>query len=399
MPPSVLKTDLILGIETSCDETAAAVLRGPREILSNVIASQVPVHRRFGGVVPEIASRQHILAIDTVVGDAMTRSGVGMEDLGGVAVTFGPGLVGSLLVGLSVAKSIAMVRGIPLAGVNHHEGHIRSVFIEHPEAPLPMMMLMVSGGDTSLYLIPAEGTQRALAHTRDDAAGEAYDKVAKLLGLGYPGGPIIDRLARRGNPKAVTFSRPRMSDGTLDFSFSGMKTAVLRHVQARGIKPVTVEARMHQERGGAENKEADDADSLHTPREREGHGAAGQTRGDGGGGSKPPDPDTSLDISDEILDLLASFQDALVGYLVDQTVKAAREHGARSIGLSGGVACNSRLREMMREAGQRLHIPVCYPSPILTTDNAAMIASAGYLHLSRGRVADLTLNANPSARL
>ena len=386
MPSSVLKSDLILGIETSCDETAAAVLRGPREILSNVIASQVPVHRRFGGVVPEIASRQHILAIDTVVGEAMTRSGVRLEDLGGIAVTFGPGLVGSLLVGLSAAKSIAMVKRLPLAGVNHHEGHIRSVFIEHPDAPMPMMMLMVSGGDTSLYLIPSEGTQRALAHTRDDAAGEAYDKVAKLLGLGYPGGPIIDKLARKGNPRAVPFSRPRMTDGTLDFSFSGMKTAVLRHVQARGIRPVRGEV-------------ADSAGSLHTPREREELRAAGLTRDDGGGGSEPSGPDTSLDISDEILDLIASFQESLVGYLVDQTVKAAREHGARSIGLSGGVACNSRLREMMREAGQRLHIPVCYPSPILTTDNAAMIASAGYLHLSQGRVADLTLNANPSARL
>ena len=391
---SVLQSDLILGIETSCDETAAAVIRGPREILSNVIASQVPVHRRFGGVVPEIASRQHILAIDTVVGDAMTRSGVTLEDLGGVAVTFGPGLVGSLLVGISMAKSIAMVRQIPLAGVNHHEGHIRSVFIEHPGAPMPMMMLMVSGGDTSLYLIPAEGVQRPLAHTRDDAAGEAYDKVAKLLGLGYPGGPIIDRLARKGNPKSVPFSRPRMTDGTLDFSFSGMKTAVLRHVQARGIRPVKRLASPD-----LEGEAAGGVFYLHTPREREGDGTAGLTRADGGGGSEPPDPDTSLDVSAEILDLLASFQESLVGYLVEQTTKAAREHGARSIGLSGGVACNSRLREMMREAGQRLHIPVCYPSPILTTDNAAMIASAGYLHLSQGRVADLTLNANPSARL
>ena len=392
--PSVLKSELILGIETSCDETAAAVIRGPREVLSNVIASQVPVHRRYGGVVPEIASRQHILAIDTVVGEAMARSGVTLEQLGGVAVTFGPGLVGSLLVGISVAKSIAMVRQIPLAGVNHHEGHIRSVFIEHPDTPMPMMMLMVSGGDTSLYLIASEGVQRPLAHTRDDAAGEAYDKVAKLLGLGYPGGPIIDRLARKGNPKAVPFSRPRMTDGTLDFSFSGMKTAVLRHVQARGIKPVI------NDFSASEGSEAaGGAVDLRTPRERGGLDTADLTRADGGGGSEPPGPDISENLSDEVLDLLASFQESLVEYLVDQTTKAAREHGARSIGLSGGVACNSRLRERMREAGQRLHIPVHYPSPILTTDNAAMIASAGYLHLSQGRVADLTLNANPSARL
>ena len=196
--PSALKSDLILGIESSCDETAAAVLRGPRQILSNVIASQVPIHRRWGGVVPELASRQHILSIDTVVGDALQKSGAGLQDLGGVAVTYGPGLVGSLLVGISVAKAIAMVRDLPLAAVNHIEGHIQSIFMEPDDVPLPMMTLVVSGGHTSLYLVEEQGRYRALAHTRDDAAGEAYDKVAKLLGLGYPGGPVIDRAGKNG---------------------------------------------------------------------------------------------------------------------------------------------------------------------------------------------------------
>jgi N6-L-threonylcarbamoyladenine synthase len=343
--PSVLKSDLVLGIETSCDETAAAVLRGPRQVLSNVVASQVPVHRRYGGVVPELASRQHILSIDAVVREALDTAGVSLRDLGGIAVTYGPGLVGSLLVGLSVAKSMSLVLDLPLAAVNHHEGHIHSLFIEHADVPLPGVILMVSGGDTSLYVMPEPGTYRPLAHTRDDAAGEAYDKVAKLLGLGYPGGPIIDKLARRGDPKGVPFSRPRMTDGTLDFSFSGMKTAVLRQVQARRLAPA---------------------------------------------GDEP---------SQEVLDLVASFQETLVAYLVDHTVKAARAHGARAIGLSGGVACNSRLRAAMREAGDRLGIPVFYPSPPLTTDNAAMIAAAGYHHLAAGRTAGLSLNADPSARL
>src|SRR5262245_28280349 len=213
--PSVLKSELVLGIETSCDETAAAVLRGPREVLSNVVASQVPVHRRYGGVVPELASRQHILSIDAVVKEAIETAGVSLHDLGGIAVTYGPGLVGSLLVGLSLAKALAMVLDVPLAAVNHHEGHIHSLFIEHPDIPFPAVVLMVSGGDTSLYVLPGPGVYRALAHTRDDAAGEAYDKVAKLLGLGYPGGPIIDRLAKQGNPKTFPLSRPRMTDGTL----------------------------------------------------------------------------------------------------------------------------------------------------------------------------------------
>ena len=387
--PSPLKSELILGIETSCDETAAAVLRGPRDVLSNIIASQVPIHRRFGGVVPELASRQHILAIDTVVTEALCTAGVTLPELGGIAVTFGPGLVGSLLIGVSVAKSLAMVHELPLAAVNHHEGHIQSVFIEHADIPLPMIMLMVSGGDTSLYLIPEPGAYRPLAHTRDDAAGEAYDKVSKLLGLGYPGGPIIDRLAKLGDPKAVAFTRPRMSDGTLDFSFSGMKTAVLRYVQANDIRPISSDTNA----GGHA--------AASKPRELHGHATTDVFPASNGGGAESPVRDVRdvQDVPARVLDLLASFQESLVQYLIDHTVKAARLHQARSIGLSGGVACNSRLREAARQTGERLGIPVFFPSPMLTTDNGAMIASAGYHHLIQGRRAGYSLNADPGARL
>ena len=371
----LMKSDLILGIETSCDETAAAVLRGPRTILSNVVASQVPVHRRYGGVVPELASRQHILAIGTVIEDALDKAGTSTGALGGIAVTYGPGLVGSLLIGISAAKAIAMAQDLPLAAVNHHEGHIRSLFIEHDAIPFPSIVLMVSGGDTSLYLLQNEQEIRALSHTRDDAAGEAYDKVAKLLGLGYPGGPIIDRLAKKGDPRAVPFTRPRMSDGSLDFSFSGLKTAVLRYVQehdlAKGGSAGTVERHPHSNPGTTDLT----------------------TKG-GGGTAEPP-----VEVSSQVLDLLASFQETLVRYLVDRTLSAVRMHEARSIGMSGGVACNSRLREAMRQAGERAGIPVFYPSPVLTTDNAAMIASAGCLHLLAGRTADFSLSADPSARL
>ncbi len=371
--PSSLRSDLILGIETSCDETAAAVLRGPREILSNIVASQVPVHRRYGGVVPELASRQHILSIDHVVRDALDQAGTSISGIGGIAVTYGPGLVGSLLIGLCFAKAVAMMEKIPIAAVNHHEGHIRSLFIEHDAIPFPAIVLMVSGGDTSLFLMRDEDDVRALAHTRDDAAGEAYDKVAKLLGLGYPGGPIIDRLARHGDPGAVRFTRPRMTDGTLDFSFSGLKTAVLRHVQAHGIAP------------------------RETPREAPGADPA--TTDLTAPAARAPSGPAPGDTPKEMLDLLASFQETVVGYLVDRTTEAVRLHEARAIGMSGGVACNSRLREAMREAGGRLGIPVFYPSPILTTDNAAMIAAAGWRHLAAGRTADLTLGADPSARI
>ena len=352
-----LRSDLILGIESSCDETAAAVLRAPRTVLSSVVASQIPIHRRFGGVVPELASRQHLLCIDTVVLDALDQAGCRFEDLGGVAVTYGPGLVGSLLVGIQVAKAICMTHALPLAAINHLEGHIRSLFIEHAEIPLPALFLVVSGGHTSLYLMRRDdGRYDTLARTRDDAAGEAYDKVAKFLGLGYPGGPIIDRLARHGDPKKFPFGRPRMSDRSLDFSFSGFKTAVLRHVQAAGMTPLGF---------------------LHAD------------------GKEP----VAEDLTRPMLDLLASFQEAVVQTLVERTLKAAHRTRAAAIGLAGGVACNSRLREVMAEEGKRIGVPVLVTRLSLTTDNAAMIAQAGWQHLQRGRTADGSLNADPSAML
>jgi tRNA N6-adenosine threonylcarbamoyltransferase len=353
--PASLKSDLILGIESSCDETAAAVLRTPRGILSNVVASQIPIHRRFGGVVPDLAARQHLLAIDTVVKEAMDGAGCRFEDLGGVAVTYGPGLVGCLLVGIQVAKAIAFAHEVPLASVNHLEGHIRSLFLEHAEVPLPALFLVVSGGHTALYLMRRDdGRYDTLARTRDDAAGEAYDKVSKILGLGYPGGPTLDRLAKHGDPKKFLFSRPKMSDGSDDFSFSGVKTAVLRHVQTAGIRPL---------------------DFMLAAKDRPLP-------------SECPQP---------ILDLIASFQEAVVDVLVKTTVKLARETRAASIGLAGGVACNSRLRERMAAAGSEIGVPVLKTAFALTTDNAAMIAEAGYRHLLRGETAGLDLDAVPGA--
>lgn len=354
--PAVPRSGLILGIESSCDETAAAVLRGPREILSSVVASQIPIHRRFGGVVPELASRQHVLCIDTVVRDALEQAGVGFGDLDGVAVTYGPGLVGSLLVGIQVAKAIAFTHRLPLAAVNHLEGHVASLALEHGTIPLPALTLVVSGGHTSIYLRRREGSPYELmARTRDDAAGEAYDKAAKFLGLGYPGGPVIDRLARHGDPRAFAFGSPRMSDGSLDFSFSGLKTAFLRHVEAEGLEPL----------GFME-------------------------------GEQDPEPG---DCPSRMLDLLASFQEAVVRTLVERTFKAARAERAASIGLAGGVACNSRLRQAMTAEGERRGIPVLLTRPSLTTDNAAMIARAGWDHLRRAEIADMSLNAAPSAVL
>jgi N6-L-threonylcarbamoyladenine synthase len=351
-----MKSDRVLGIESSCDETAAAVLRGPREILSSVVATQIPIHRRFGGVVPELASRQHLLCIDTVIRDAISEAGCGLSDIGGVAVTYGPGLVGSLLVGIQVAKAISFVHALPLAAINHLEGHIRSLYLDHEEVPLPAIFLVVSGGHTSLYLVRRPGSRYELmARTRDDAAGEAYDKAARFLGLGYPGGPVVDRLAKHGDPSAFAFGRPRMSDGSLDFSFSGIKTALLRHVQAEGVEPLAF-------------------------RETE----------------KDPAPE---DCPRKILDLLASFQEAVVGTLAERTFKAVHAARAASVGLVGGVACNSRLRRMMSEEGERRGVPVLVTRPALTTDNAAMIAQAGYEHLRAGRVADLSLNADPGAVL
>jgi tRNA N6-adenosine threonylcarbamoyltransferase len=338
---------LILGIETSCDETAAAILRDGT-ILSNVVSSQAKIHEKYGGVVPELASRHHVENIDVVLDLALKESGVGLKDLDAVAVTRGPGLVGSLLVGISVAKSLGYVLGIPFIGVNHLEGHVRSPFLEDPGLPLPAVCLVASGGHTSIYLVREDGECTSVARTRDDAAGEAFDKVAKLMGLGYPGGPVIDRLAREGNPDAVRLPRARMTDGTLDFSFSGLKTAVLRYVREHGMPENAYPA-------------------------------------------PPP--------GQEVKDLLASFQKAAVDYLIENTLRTARRERVPTLCLAGGVACNTRLRaelsSIASREGWRFH-PV---SPALALDNAAMIAFAGSRRLERGEMADLTLNADPNLAL
>ncbi|GBC81067.1 tRNA N6-adenosine threonylcarbamoyltransferase [bacterium HR10] len=338
---------LILGIETSCDETAAAVVEDGRLIRSNIVATQYAIHRPYGGIVPELASREHLRNIVPVVREALREAGVTFREIDAVAVTRGPGLIGSLLVGICYAKSVAYALSRPLLGVNHHEGHIFSVVFENPPVRYPALALVVSGGDTSLFWMPEPERYHLLGHTRDDAAGEAFDKVAKLLGLGYPGGPVIDRLAKRGNPRAVRFTIPRTSENDFDFSFSGLKTAVARYVRERGIRPV-----------------------------REGE-----------------------EVPDIILDLLASFQDTVVRTLIQRLSRALEEYEARTLILTGGVACNSRLREEAFRLGREASVPVYVPSPPLTTDNAAMIAAAAYPKLQRGERSGWELTAEPGLRL
>jgi len=338
---------LILGIETSCDETAAAIVRDGREIVSSVIASQIEIHKPFGGVVPEIASREHLDKIVSIVEEAFARAGVSHEDIDGIAVTVGPGLVGSLVVGVSYAKAMAFALDKPLAGVNHIEGHVYSVAFDNPPVAYPALALIVSGGHTNLFFVPSPGKYKVVARTRDDAAGEAFDKVAKLLGLGYPGGPIIERLARKGNPRAVKFSTPRMGDGRPDFSFSGLKTAVTKYVRESGLEPVT-------------------------------------------NGSEP---------SQGIRDLAASFQSVVVRSLVGTMERVAEEYQPSTLIVAGGVACNGALRDAAGEAAKRLGVPVYFPSRHLSTDNAAMIAAAGTAKLKAGERAGLDLNADVTLRL
>jgi N6-L-threonylcarbamoyladenine synthase len=331
---------LVLGIESSCDETAAAVLADGRRLLSSVIASQDAIHAPYGGVVPELASRRHLEVVVPVVERALTEAGVRLPDLDGVAVTQGPGLVGSLLVGCAVAKSLAYVHRLPLVGVNHLEGHIYATFLTEDPPEHPFLALVVSGGHTALYRARAPLEYALVGQTRDDAAGEAFDKVAKLLGLGFPGGPVIERVAAGGDPKAITFPLAQMSDGAPDFSFSGLKTSVSLYVKR------------HAPLAGA-----------------------------------------------EIADVAASFQAAVVKMLVRKTVKAALHHGVKRIVLTGGVAANSRLRESLEAAaiehGLRLHIPPRH----FCTDNAAMITVAGTARLAVGERAPLSLNAIPDLAL
>jgi N6-L-threonylcarbamoyladenine synthase len=322
----------VLGIETSCDETAVAVVDGGRHVRASVVASQADLHRRFGGVVPELASRKHVERLVPVLDEALDQAGVGLPDIDAVAVTCGPGLVGALTVGVAAAKALALALERPLVGVNHLEGHIYAAFLHDPHIPLPALALIVSGAHTDLVVVRDHGRYQVLGRTRDDAAGEAFDKVARALGLGYPGGPQIDRLSRQGDPRAVPLPLP-MADGSLEFSFSGIKTAALR--------------------------------ALHRP-------------------GRTPRPE----------DLAASLQEAVVEVLVRKTVRAAAQAGVGAVLVVGGVAANTRLRERMAHACAEAGLRLVVPPLALCTDNAAMIAAAGYYRLMRGERADLSLSAH-----
>jgi len=337
----------ILAVETSCDETAAAVVADGSEILSNVVSTQIAIHAPYGGVVPELASRHHLENICPVIAKAMADARVDYADLDAVAVTQGPGLVGSLLVGLEAAKAIAWMHSKPLVPVHHIAGHIEAPFLAHPDIPLPAVALIVSGGHTSLFEVARRGDYRLLARTRDDAAGEAFDKVAKLLGLGYPGGPVIDRLAEGANDRAHEFAIAKPKDGSGDFSFSGIKTAVLYHVRRVGLDPAI-------------------------------------------------SPETA---STEIRDLVASFQRAVVAALVRRMREVAVERRPRTLLLSGGVAANRVLRREAARAAAELGVELFMPPISLSTDNAAMIAAAGFVNYHKGLRADLTLDANPHLSL
>jgi len=347
----------ILGIESSCDETAAAVVEDGSRILSTIVSSQIATHAKYGGVVPELASREHLRAIVPVVRLALRESSTSLDGLSAIAVTQGPGLVGSLLVGMTYAKSLAMVHKLPLIAVNHIEGHIHAVVSQNPVA-LPALALIVSGGHTHLYEVRDGFLYRLLGKTRDDAAGEAFDKVAKLLGFGYPGGPVIDALAPFGDPQAVRFTMAKMKGNTLDFSFSGIKTAVLRWVEARRIEDEIARRR-----------------ALPNPTIEELRAATPQAT----------------------LDLLASFQRTVIDELLRRAIRSAEEIGARGMIISGGVACNSGLRAAAQAS--RLPYPVFFPTPGLSTDNAAMIAAAAFPKFARREFADATLKADANLQL
>ncbi|HVM12646.1 MAG TPA: tRNA (adenosine(37)-N6)-threonylcarbamoyltransferase complex transferase subunit TsaD [Actinomycetota bacterium] len=331
----------ILGIETSCDETAAAVVEDGLKVLSNVLASQHDIHATYGGVVPELASRAHVERLNTVIDRALEEAAIGWREVEAVAVTRGPGLVGALLVGLATAKAAALARGVPLVGVNHLEGHVYANFLEHGPPEPPYVALIVSGGHTLLVHMPDLHRYEILGQTLDDAAGEAFDKIARFLGLGFPGGPALDRLAREGDPQAIRFPRAMADSGTYDFSLSGLKTAVVRHVR----------------------REQEARNELSLP------------------------------------DLAASFQEAIVDVQVQKTMDAAEAMGVRTVLLGGGVVANSRLRERMAAEAEGRGVRLLSPPLELCTDNAAMIASAGYFRLQRGEILPFDAGADPGLPL
>ncbi len=338
---------LVLGIESSCDETAAAVVKDGRKILSSVISSQIELHKPYGGVMPELASREHLEKIEPVVDEALEKAGVSLKEIEAVAVTQGPGLVGSLLVGVCYAKALAFGLNIPFIGVNHIEGHVFSIAFENPPVEYPALALIVSGGHTNIFYIPEAGKYKVVSRTRDDAAGEAFDKVAKMLGLEYPGGPVIEKIAKTGDANKIKFPIAKISDGRPDFSFSGLKTAVSRYLRENEITPC------------CENE---------TP-------------------------------SQKIKDVAASFQATVVKTLIGKMEKLAVELNPKTLIVAGGVACNLALQEAARKIADKLNLPVYFPSKHLSTDNAAMIAAAGNFYLERGEKSDLRMTADVSMRL
>ena len=332
---------VILAIESSCDETSAAIVINGREVLSNVISSQIEIHEKFGGVVPEIASRKHIEVINAVVEEALEKANMKLSDLDAIGVTYGPGLVGALLVGLQYAKGLAYSLDLPLIGVNHIEGHICANFIEHKDLKPPFVSLVVSGGHTFIVYVKDYGEYEIIGETRDDAAGEAYDKVARAIGLGYPGGPKIDKLSKEGDPNSISFPRARFHDDTLDFSFSGLKSAVLNYLNKKSMQ----------------NEEVNAAD------------------------------------------VAASFQKAVVEVLTDNAMVTCEKRGIDRIAIAGGVASNSGLRENLINKGNEKGIKILFPSLELCTDNAAMIGSAAYHQWELGNVSTMDLNAKPNLKL
>ena len=335
------KDILILGLESSCDETAAAVIKNGRTVLSNVISSQIDIHKEYGGVVPEIASRKHIERINTVIEEALKEAGVGLKDLDAIGVTYGPGLVGALLVGVAEAKAICFAADIPLVGVHHIEGHVSANYIENKDLEPPFLCLIVSGGHTHLVVVKDYGEFEILGRTRDDAAGEAFDKVARAIGLGYPGGPKIDKLSKEGNPDAITFPKTKIEDAPYDFSFSGLKSAVLNYIN---------KAKMM-------NEEFNPAD------------------------------------------LAASFQKNVVDTLTEKTIHAAKELHINKVAIAGGVASNSTLRNSMEEACRKEGLRFYHTSPIFCTDNGAMIGVAAYYEFIKGTRHGWDLNAVPNLQL